>query len=72
MSYSEFPNFLDSAYLKGQIESPVFSLSMQRGEGTSIIYYNILPESITKNTRYVPVVGSGLWKAKLKGFKANK
>ena len=50
----------------------MFALAMHNGKGNSIIYYNILPEPIMTNTHYVPVIGKGLWKLQLKGFKANK
>ena len=68
IGFSEFPNFFDTAYLQGQIDSPIFALHLHLESESSVIYYNQIPEVIVHNTYYVPIIGTGLWKVQLKGF----
>ena len=68
MGFSEFPNFFDTAYLEGEIKSPIFALHLHNSSDNSVIYYNEIPEAIAYNTHYVPIIGKGLWKIQLKGF----
>lgn len=71
MGFTTTPNFLDTAYQAGQIQTNTFSLNLLPTTNNSIIYYNEIPSEILSSTVYSPVVsGSGRWLLTLIGFYA--
>jgi hypothetical protein len=67
MGSTNTPNFLDIAYSKGQIATSSFALMIETTTQQSYIFYNDIPESITSQTVYIPVVENGYWSLKVVG-----
>lgn len=64
MDFGSTPNFLDVAYQKNQISTPIFSLELNYVNQTSYLHYNNgLPQSIIQNMSWTPLVQTpnGYW-----------
>ena len=69
MDYPSTPNFLDNAFGKAQISTPVFALDLNYVNQTSYLYYNNgLSQKVVDQTYWIDMYGTDHWQVEVIGF----